>query len=153
MPDGLATLTSPVRRWLAADIDTWLLGRLCEQWPSITEAMWRSRLVSFTRSNDCLFVCNDRGVLMASLRLNPVTLKQAVVECFAFSRDADKVAGEWAAKVNSKAEAGLLELYRAMIEWGHGLKAGEAFAGLVSDISNATLRKTFDGFSVVELPL
>jgi hypothetical protein len=78
------------RRFALADIPgwgSWLLGRLREKWPAISEANFLGKIHAWNASNEFLFIRNDLAVGLAVVMRDNMDGRLYVRAIFAFARD------------------------------------------------------------------
>lgn len=134
----------PVRRWKASLFDEWLLYRLQDRWAGISEAMWRSKLASFTGGNDFYFVTNDLAILLVSVACrHAITQRAVILEVFGWARDARKAEDKyenWWLESDSEGRKALIVLYRSAKLWAESMNAVRMILGTCCDIMPAELK-------------
>lgn len=122
-------VSGPIRRFTAAMIDPWLIDRIEKVWPSRTEQYWRNLLAGFMASNDYLFICNDRAVLLAERKPQPMAARPMVWVIFCWSRDTKP--GEW---LSDKLCQPVIELYNYTRRWMTEMDGERMLCALCDDI-------------------
>src|ERR1700756_3635108 len=79
-----------IRRCTLVDMPEWrpwLLGRLREKWPMISDGSFLGKIHAWSASNEFLFIRNDLAVLLAVVMRDNVDGRPYVRSMFAFARD------------------------------------------------------------------
>jgi hypothetical protein len=126
---------SLTRRFTADMIDSWLLGRLNKIWPGVADVTWRGRFLAFGQSNEYLPICNDRAVLLAEIRRQPMSGRPIVWEVLAWSRDAED---DWLPREKGQA---LFALYQHARQWMDGMNGERLILGVCSDLRGDTIAR------------
>jgi hypothetical protein len=151
-PLELPPVAGPIRRFTADMLDEWLFGRLEKMWPGHPEAYWRGRFLGFEQSNDYLAVRNNRAVLLAERKTQPITGKPMVWVVFCWSRDTAD--GAWLEV--SKARP-VIDLYNHCRRWLTDMQGERMLCGLCDDLRGDHIMrlwvvgKTTDGIPVVDV--
>ena len=104
----------------------WLLGRLREKWPTVSDASFLGKIRAWSASNEFLFIRNDFAVLLAIVMRDNVDARPYVRAMFAFAHDG--------AEQSSPGEHAIVALYRRMREWAKSMRATRVYYSGRSDI-------------------
>jgi hypothetical protein len=118
-----------IRRCTLADMpewEAWLIGRLRQKWPTISDVSFRGKLNGWNASNEFLFIRNDLAVALAIAMRDNMDGRSYVRAIFAFARDG--------AAQSSPGERAIVALYRHMREWAKSMRATRVYFSGRSDI-------------------
>jgi hypothetical protein len=118
-----------IRRFALADIPgwgPWLLERLREKWPAISDATFVGKIRGFMGSNEFLFIRNDLAVGLATVMRDNMDGRPYVRAIFAFARDG--------AAQSSPGEKAITGLYRHMRSWAKSMRATRVYFSGRSDV-------------------
>ena len=132
--------TGEIRRFSLADMPEWgpwLADRLSGHYPGFSRSHWENRIKLFMGGNDCLFIRNDKAVLLVSAAPRLLDGRIIVLEVFALSRDASPQYGGDVRlpALRDPSHRALMQLYRAAREWARSQKAARMFVGQCSDLT------------------
>jgi hypothetical protein len=118
-----------VRRFTPVDMPEWgpwVLRRLREKWPTISEGNLLGKVHAWSASNEFLFIRNDLAVGLAIAMHDNMDARLYVRAIFAFARDG--------AAQSSPGEKAIVALYRHMREWAKSMQATRVYFSGRSDI-------------------
>jgi hypothetical protein len=118
-----------IRSFSLADVPgwgQWLLGRLHEKWPSISDTTFVGKIRGYMSSNEFLFIRNDLAVGLAIAMHDNMDGRPYVRAIFAFARDGGAQ--------SSPGEKAIIALYRRMRDWAKSMRATRIYFGGRSDI-------------------
>lgn len=121
-----------VRRFSLGDLEdkgVWLLNRLRERYPHISEQMFAGWLRGEMLSNECFFVCSPRAVAMAQVLREPLQPQPYVKEVFVLAMDGGE--GEAA------------QMYGEFKRWAKHSGAERIEVGRFSDVPVSRLQSIF----------
>jgi hypothetical protein len=140
-----------IRRFSLADISDWgpwLLERLREKWPTISDTTFVNKIRGYMGSNEFLFIRNDLAVGLAVVMRDNMDASPYVRAIFTFARDG--------AAQSSKGEKAINRLYREMEQWATSMRAKRIYFSGRSDIGFArrqmllSAEKETEIFSTIE---
>lgn len=130
----------PIRRFMPADVDDWLIERLNAAWG---RRDWRALIQANASSNDVLLITNDSAALCAVRTRHLMAGVPEVHEVFAFSRYARLAqdgSGNWTIPDESALKA-LVDLYRRAREWKTEMGAVGMVVCKCSDLTVSDLKR------------
>lgn len=127
----------------------WLVSRLRERWPAVSDIGWASRLRAWIAMNDAQFLRCGGCVALALARMDDMDGSTIVEERFTFSREPVPEPmgsrGEMRKKSdpNTPAEEAMIALYRHVHAWAISLRARAFVLGTHADLVRSRLEPVF----------
>jgi hypothetical protein len=134
-----------VARFQLADVPArgaWLLKRLAQRWPHISEATLAGRLRAWIGSNSHHLIKGANGVALFRLIRSELDLMPFVEEVFLFTQEPKTT--------SSPSERDAVALYQEAARWSRNLGATRVIIGRASDHSGVRMVKLLDAAEDIE---
>lgn len=131
-----------VRRMTMADINgfDWLIPRLRQRYPNITETQMMGWLRGIVPSNEYFVICSPKAVAAARYERDFLQASPVVYERFVLA----------ATEADTEEAAAL---YDHMLSWAKGLSAMEMMVGVFTDVPPAMIRERIGKVSVRQISI